>query len=666
MAAPKTIKGITIEIAGDTKKLGAALKDIDEQSQDLAANLKYVDKLLDFDPGNTELLAEKQKMLADAVENTGQRLEALKEVQDQVARQYQSGEIGQRAYLDFQYELSKTEKKLESLKSESQKVERSLDDTGDEARDTGKDLGQLGKDAGGAAGDLGELDSGLGDLVSTIKGLGIGAAIGGVVSKIGEIAEETREYREEMAKLGISYESAKLSAEDAEIAYSKLYRVLGETDQSVEAAQQIALIANNTRDVTRWASVAPGLIATFGDALQPETFFESANETLKLSEATGAFVQLLEGKGVYAVEDYEKKLKSLKTRKERLAYQQMGPGAIAVDLFNTKLQGLTTTAEKQAYMLETVESLLGDAAVAYEERNAQVLAARDADAKWQESMAKVGEELEPLSTELKTFGAGLVNEWFVPMIQEGKDIVGDLRTKFGEMTDGLRSDWEDFVPWWTEQWSGFVDGLTAGRDSIAEAFGTAADSSALAEQELGQNTAAMTAHMNELSDGMSLAAAGIYDPWIGAGATVADVCQEMYASYDEAVQAIQNEKWSIPKPNVPKFSISGSFDLASNRVPTINVKWNARGGIFAQPMVLPAMDGSLQGFGEAGQEAILPLNSLYENLERIVARRSGPQSINFEPHVTVYQQPGENGEAVAQRAVDIMMDRFYAEVGGFG
>ena len=637
MAAPKTIKGITIEIAGDTKKLGDALKKIDTQSQDLAANLKYVDKLLDFDPGNTELLAEKQKMLADAVENTGERLEALKEVQDQVARQYQSGEIGQRAYLDFQYELSKTEKKLESLKSESLKVERSLDDTGDEARDTGKDLGQLGKDAGGAAGDLGELDSGLGDLVGTIKGLGIGAAIAGVVAKVGEITEETREYREEMAKLDISYESAKLSADDAEIAYSKLYRVLGETDQSVEAAQQIALIANNTKDVTRWASIAPGLIARFGDALQPETFYEGANETLKLNEATGAYVQLLEQSGI-----------------------------ITVEKFNENLQALNTEEEKQQYMLDITEQVLGDAAVAYEERNAQVLAARDADRQWQEAMSKVGEELEPLATDLKTFGAGLVNEWFVPMIQEGKDIVGDFGIKFGEMATGLREDWEAFLPWWEEKWGGFVDGIASGRDLISEAFGGVADSSALAEQELGQNAAAMTTIVTELSDDMSLAAYGVYDPWIGAGATVADVCDGMSNSYDEAVTYIEKQKWHIPKPDVPKISVKGEFSINPPKAPKFEVAWNARGGIFASPMVLPAMDGSLQGFGEAGQEAILPLNSFYENLERIVDRRSGPQSIVFEPHVTVYQQSGEDGEAVARRVADILMDDFSEEVGGLG
>lgn len=636
MAAPKTIKGITIEIAGDTKKLGAALKSIDDQSQDLAANLKYVDKLLDFDPGNTELLAEKQKMLADAVENTGERLEALKEVQDQVARQYQSGEIGQRAYLDFQHELSKTEKKLESLKSESLKVERSLDDTGDEARDTGKDLGQLGKDAGGAAGDLGDLDGTLGKLVKGGKIAAVGAAIIGAAQKIGEIAEETREYREEMAKLDISYESAKLSAEDAEIAYSKLYRVLGETDQSVEAAQQIALLADSTQDVARWASVAPGLVARFGDALQPETFYEGANETLKLNEATGAYVQLLEQSGI-----------------------------ITVEKFNENLQSLNTEEEKQQYMLDITEQVLGDAAVAYEERNAQVLAARDADREWQDAMAKVGEELEPLATDLKTFGAGIV-EQLVPHVDTGVQIIYDMRDSFADVGRQLSEEWPAMVDTAAEYMRKWGETLKGWSEGVSDFFGDSSDVVAEANQTVGQNTAAMTTIVDELSDNMSLAAYGVYDPWIGAGATVADVCDGMAQSYDEAVTYIEKQKWHIPKPKVPKISVRGELSINPPKAPIFEVAWNARGGIFASPMVLPAMDGSLQGFGEAGQEAILPLNSFYENLERIVDRRSGPQSIVFEPHVTVYQQSGEDGEAVARRVADILMDEFSEEVGGLG
>ena len=662
MAAPKTIKGITIEIAGDTKKLGAALKNIDEQSLDLAANLKYVDKLLDFDRGNTELLAEKQKLLADAVENTGERLETLRQVQEQVSQQYRSGEIGQRAYLDFQHELAKTEKRLEGLKSESQKVERSLDDTGNEARDTGKDLGQLGKSSDGAAGGLDGLVGSLGDLAGAVKTTAVAGLIAGAAAKIGEIADETREYREEMAKLDISFESAKLSAEDADIAYSKLYRVLGETDQSVEAAQQLARIADSTQSVARWAAVAPGLVARFGDALQPETFYESAVETYNLKEATGAFVQLLEGTAVYSVEEYEEKLASLKDKEERLAYQQMGPGAIAVDQFNTKLQSLTTEAERQAYMLEVVESLLGDAAAAYEARNKSVLNARDADRKFEEAMGNVGEALQPLSTGLKNMATDFL-EGMTPSIEACADMLVNRAVPgivgFGDSLKNLADDWPEHLGKMEEAVDNWVT-------NVLGFFGISRDAAEKQSEQLVYSFEATTGYAAAAAGGMIDSASSIPVAYAAAAQGVDTALLSMERSFSDTVAKIEKQRWTLPKPKIPEFGISGEFSLHPPKAPKVTVSWNAQGGIFASPMVIPAMDGSLQGFGEAGQEAILPLAGFYENLERILDRRNGPQSIVFEPHVTVYQQSGEDGEAVAQRAVDLMMDRFYTEVGGFG
>lgn len=663
MATAKSIKGITIEIGCGTTKLSKALKGVDDQSQDLAASLKYVDKLLDFDPGNTELLAEKQKLLAEAVDTSANRLQALHDVQDQVKRQYASGEIGQRAYLDFQHEVARTEKKLESLQEESRKTANALNGIGDESRETGADLGKLRSGADDAT-------EGLEGLTSTIgivgKGVGIAAAgISAAVAGIRSIEESTREQREEMAKLETSFEAAAHTADDARIAYRNLYRLLGETDQSVEAAQQISLLAGNTEQVTKWSGLAAGVVARFGDALQPETFFEAANETLKLNEATGAFTQLLEGSGVYSVEEYRKKLASLTKKSERLAYQQLGPGALAVDQFNDKLAACSNEAERQALMLETVENLLGDAADAYNERNAAVLEARDADAKFQEAMAKVGEKVAPLATDLKNFAAGLIND-ALPSVELGVDSLYELAGAFADVRRELVEEWPEIVEWWGEAFGAITGSINDWGTAVREAAQEIMDTTDLAEEELGQNSAAMIGHAQELTDGMSLAAYGVYDAWIGAGATFADVCGGMAQSYQETVDYIERQKIRIPTPEVPKFSISGSFDIGNNRVPTINVLWNAQGGIFTRPTVLPALNGTLQGFGEAGQEAILPLNSFYENLERIVDRRSGPQSIVFEPHVTVYQQSGEDGEAVAQRAVDMMMDMFSEEVGGLG
>lgn len=559
MPQVKSIRGITVEIAGNTQKLGEALKGVNAKSRDLASSLKYVDKLLDFDPGNTELLEEKQKLLTDAVGNTCDALEQLKDVQDQITEKYASGKIGQRAYLDFRAEVAKTEHQLRELYAESQKVERSLQGAGDEARDTAGDLDSLGGGAKNAAGELDGMDDMLAGLIKGGKIAAVTGLVAGAASKIGEIVEETQEYREEMAKLDIAYESANLSAEAAEAAYGKLYRVLGETDQSVEASQQIALLANNTKDVTRWASLAPGLIARMGDALQPETFYEGANETLKLNEATGAYVQLLEQTGVITVED-----------------------------FNKQLQSLNSEEEKQQYMLEVTEQLLGDAALAYEERNADVLAARDADLKWQEAMGKVGETLQPLSTGFRNFSSEIV-ENLIPAVEDFVEVV-DVSA------DWIAEKWDAFSQWAQEKSTEVSNGWSTAGKEISDSWDLAAEN-------------------------MELAAMGIYDPWIGAGATVQDVCQGMYASYDDAVQKIQKQKWTVPKPKVPEFSLTGKFALDPPSVPKLQVTWNAQGGIFAQPMVLPALDGSWQGFGEAGREAILPLDSFYSNLEDILTRR---------------------------------------------
>ncbi|MDO5397765.1 MAG: phage tail tape measure protein [bacterium] len=109
------IKGITVEIGGDTTKLTKALNDVNKQSKSLQSELKGVESLLKMDPGNTELLAQKQQILAESVSNTKEKLETLKEVQTQVKAQFDSGEIGADAYRDFQREIEATEQKLKKL-----------------------------------------------------------------------------------------------------------------------------------------------------------------------------------------------------------------------------------------------------------------------------------------------------------------------------------------------------------------------------------------------------------------------------------------------------------------------------------------------------------------------------------------------------------------------
>ena len=116
--ANKNIKGITIELGGDSTGLQKALKTVDSTSVKLNSELKEVNKLLKFDPSNTELVAQKQKLLTDSIENTSTKLEQLKSAQSQVEQQFKSGNIGEEQYRAFARKVAQTEQSLNSYKSQ--------------------------------------------------------------------------------------------------------------------------------------------------------------------------------------------------------------------------------------------------------------------------------------------------------------------------------------------------------------------------------------------------------------------------------------------------------------------------------------------------------------------------------------------------------------------
>lgn len=96
------IQGITIEIGGDTRGLTDALKDVNKESNKVSSELKEVERALKLDPSNTELIAQKQQLLAEQIQRTSEKLDVLKTAQSQVEAQFQRGEIGAEQYRAFQ------------------------------------------------------------------------------------------------------------------------------------------------------------------------------------------------------------------------------------------------------------------------------------------------------------------------------------------------------------------------------------------------------------------------------------------------------------------------------------------------------------------------------------------------------------------------------------
>ncbi|MGN4681068.1 phage tail tape measure protein [Bacillus cereus group sp. MYBK223-2] len=111
------IKGITIEIGGNTQPLQNALKDVNKQSDSLTKELKDVERLLKFNPGNVEALAQKQQLLTQQIEKTTQKLDKLKEAEQQVQEQFQNGKISEEQYRAFRREIEFTQGSLDGLKN---------------------------------------------------------------------------------------------------------------------------------------------------------------------------------------------------------------------------------------------------------------------------------------------------------------------------------------------------------------------------------------------------------------------------------------------------------------------------------------------------------------------------------------------------------------------
>ena len=143
--AASTIKGITIEIGGDTTKLDKALSDVNKQSRDLQKELKEVEKGLKLDPKNTELLAQKQTLLKEAVAATSEKLDVLKSAEAQVQKQFENGEVSEEQYRALQREIIKTEADLKNLKTAAEDSNSTLEKAGEIAGKIGEKSEALGK-----------------------------------------------------------------------------------------------------------------------------------------------------------------------------------------------------------------------------------------------------------------------------------------------------------------------------------------------------------------------------------------------------------------------------------------------------------------------------------------------------------------------------------------
>ena len=254
------IKGITIEIGGDTTGLDKALRQVNSTISSTQSALKDVNRLLKLDPSNTELTAQKQRLLKDAISATNEKLTALKEAQRQAQEQMERGELGRDKYDALQREIIETEQELRRLQ--------------EEAATTSTALAKI-EEAGGKLAAAGDTIAGAGKKMSVLSAavVGVGAAavqttaeFDAAMSKVaavsGAAGAELEALRDKAREMG---EKTKFSASEAAEAMNYMAMAGWKTEDMLSGLDGIMnLAAASGEDLATTSDIVTDALTAFG------------------------------------------------------------------------------------------------------------------------------------------------------------------------------------------------------------------------------------------------------------------------------------------------------------------------------------------------------------------------------------------------------------------
>lgn len=340
------------------KEFNDQMKAVNANLKNLKSDMAAVSSEFADNADSTEALAAKQRILQETYDQQKEKVRALNEM---YKRQVEVNGENSAAADKYRQQLNYATVAMNKTKNELADVISAQEDCVESSEDASKAMDKVGESGSGMS-----------------KGLAIGAkgiaavasAAAAAVVGLLKIEEETREYRENQAKLNTAFEAAGMSADTATGAYTELYKVLGDSDNATESAQLLASLATGTEDVSKWADIAAGVVGSFGDALPINSLVEASNETAKVGQVTGTLADALNWVG------------------------------LSEDEFNEKLAECADETERTALITDTLSTAYGDASDAFRENNAAIIEANAAQADMDATLAKLGGAVSSVKNKL--------------------------------------------------------------------------------------------------------------------------------------------------------------------------------------------------------------------------------------------------------------------------
>ena len=435
-----TYKGLTIKFGGDTTELQGALKNVQSTAKDTQGALKDINRALKFDPGNTDLLVEKEKLLNRAYGETKAKLDAYKAALATLEEKKRSGatltEREEAQYSSLKAQIGICENQLESYSDDLKSVSR-------EAQASKSSLYQFGQTIQDNSDKLEKAGKGLETAGKTITG-----AVTGTATALVGLASSQEEQIEQTHQLDAAWKDAGGTSEQARNSYTLFYKLLGEEDTATEAAQNLSRLTTNQQELDKWNNIAAGSFSKFGDALPLENLVEASQETAHTGTVTGGLADALN----WATASNEQWSAALSGNQaaQQAFNDQIAQGATKEDAFNAALAACGDEQERSSLITQTLDGLYGSIGETYQETNKTMLDTREAQAELNQKMAEAGEAAMPFKEKALELGTTLlekvtpalesVSDWYKSLTPEQQDMATNVvlgTVAFGGLTTGI-------------------------------------------------------------------------------------------------------------------------------------------------------------------------------------------------------------------------------------
>lgn len=376
----KEFKTAISNINAQMKNLNSEMKLAVEEMKDMTSEEDKTAKKAEILGRTVQASKDKVRTLTDEYERQANKLndleKAVNDAVDAYGKNSTEATKAVNAYNRQATAVSKLSRELNDATREQKQFEAQLKDTTRTTKTADEHIQDL-KD--GLAGGV-------------VSGVAI-AGLKAMVSAVFDLVEATKEYRTIMGTLEVSSTKAGYTAEQTAEAYNQLYGVLGDNQTSATALANLQALGLSQSDLMQLIDGTIGAWATYGDSIPIDSLAEAINETIQVGKVTGTFADVLNWAGQ------------------------------SEDEFNAKLAEAETQAQKTQLVLQMLKDQgLTQAAEGWREVNANIVDANSAQAKLDDNLARIADEVAPAINEVKNGFANLIGV-VADLIEEGSPLV---------------------------------------------------------------------------------------------------------------------------------------------------------------------------------------------------------------------------------------------------